>query len=62
MITRVAYEEVRYVNPETCIAAIRTYVERGWQVAHLAGVGRGPYLVRFRKLEETNLDPAAAVH
>ena len=48
MVTHVSYSEERYHTPQSCIAGIRAYVERGWEVCQLRGPQAGPFVVIFR--------------
>lgn len=48
MVTHIAYQEERYPTAERCIAGIRGYVDRGWEISELRGPLRGPFLVVFR--------------
>jgi hypothetical protein len=48
MITRVCHSEERYQTPQSCLAGIRTYLERGWEIRQLRGPQTGPFVVVFR--------------
>lgn len=60
MVTRVAYQEERYPTAERCIAGIRSYVDRGWDVSQLRGPAAGPFLVVFR-MEEGAVEVSGAL-
>lgn len=53
MVTHLSYTEEQYANATECIAGIRSYIERGWEVLQLRGPRRGPFLVVFRIQEDT---------
>lgn len=51
MVTHVAYEEYRFRNSEECLAAIRRFVDLGWQISQVRGPADGPFVVLVRKDE-----------
>lgn len=53
MVIHVAYQEERYPTAERCVAGIRGYVDRGWDVSQLQGPARGPFVVVFRIEDES---------
>lgn len=59
MITHVSHSEERYQTPQSCLAGIRTYLERGWEVRQLRGPQSGPFVVVFR-MEDVEQDPGSA--
>ncbi len=48
MVTHVAYQEERYATAVRCVAGIRGYIDRGWEVSQLRGPALGPFVVVFR--------------
>ncbi len=57
MVTHIAYQEERYRTAERCVAGIREYIDRGWDVSDLSGPLHGPFIVVFR-LEDAPAEPA----
>lgn len=55
MVTHVAYMEEEYSTAERCVAAIREYVARGWNVSQLRGPASGPFVVVYRMEDEERL-------
>lgn len=55
MVTHIAYQEERYRTAERCVAGIREYIDRGWDVSDLSGPLQGPFIVVFR-LEDAPAD------
>ncbi|MEO9254743.1 MAG: hypothetical protein ABI305_04340 [Tepidiformaceae bacterium] len=48
MVEHVAYHEQEYASAALCVAAIRDYIGRSWEVAWISGPHDGTYLVRYR--------------
>lgn len=61
MVTTVAYQEERYPTAERCVAGIRIYVERGWEVSQLRGPAHGPFVVLFRIEDRSERLPLTSV-
>lgn len=60
MIAHVSHSEERYQTPQSCLAGIRAYLERGWEVHELRGPQTGPFVVVFRMEDiEPGTDTAA---
>lgn len=60
VVLRVAYQEEQYSTPERCLAGIRQYVDRGWDVSQLRGPAHGPFVVVFR-IEDNMDEPGSLV-
>lgn len=58
MVTTVAYQEEQYPTAERCVAGIRLYVDRGWEVSQLRGPVQGPFVVLFRIEDRPAAPPA----
>ncbi len=48
VITHLSYHEEEYQSATQCLAAIREFVGRGWEVSWVSGPHGGTYLVRYR--------------
>ena len=51
MVTHLSYSEETYRTAEDCLAGIRGYLERGWELSQLRGARNGPFLAIFRMEE-----------
>jgi hypothetical protein len=60
VVTTVAYQEEQYPTAERCVAGIRRYVDRGWEVSQLRGPVQGPFVVLFRIEDRPDAPPAAS--
>ncbi len=49
VVTKVAYDQREYAEPDTCLAGIRERLALGWDIVQLRGPGNGPFVVLFRK-------------
>ena len=52
VVTHIAYQEECYSTADRCVAGIRGYIERGWDLSQVRGPASGPFVVVFR-IEDT---------
>jgi hypothetical protein len=48
VIEHLSYHQEEYATAAQCVAAIRDYIGRGWDVSWISGPHGGTYLVRYR--------------
>jgi hypothetical protein len=49
MTQRIYYLEEQYADPLDGIAAIRTHLNHGWQIAQIRGPQHGPFAIVYQR-------------